>query len=277
MNHPRAGQPAQPDDLVDVDALWSTRTTTAMPDPTNPDAAGRVRHVRAPRVEPRTAFNEAHIVATTPGDRASTARGQGIDGPLFIGRDTHAPVRAGVAVRARGARRQRRRRCSSTRATATRPTPAVSHAILAAQPRQGADRGAGSPTASSSPRRTTRPRDGGFKYNPPHGGPADTDATGWIADRANELLARRAGGRAPRSRSTRRSRRRTGTYDFLGRYVDDLPNVVDLDGDPRRPACGSAPTRWAAPRVAYWGAIGEQLRPRPDRGEPDGRPDVARS
>ena len=124
------------------------------------------------------------------------------------------------------------------------PTPAVSHAILSAN--GGRTTGTGLAdgivvTPSHNP-----PYDGGFKYNPPHGGPADTDATKVIAARANELI--RAGLGDVKRIPFARARQAAGSYDFLGTYVDDLPNVVDLAADQGRRACGSAPTRSAARR-----------------------------
>ena len=135
------------------------------------------------------------------------------------------------------------------------PTPAVSHAILRAN--GGRTTGAGLAdgivvTPSHNP-----PSDGGFKYNPPHGGPADTDATGWIAARANELLA--AGGSGVRRVPFARARAAAEPYDFLGTYVDDLPNVVDLDAV--RDAgvhIGADPLGGAS--VDYWAAIAERHR-----------------
>ena len=135
------------------------------------------------------------------------------------------------------------------------PTPAVSHAILRAN--GGRTTGSGLAdgivvTPSHNP-----PADGGFKYNPPHGGPADTDATGWIAGRANELLAAGLAGvaRVPWPPPAPPCER----YDFLGTYVDDLPNVVDLDAV--RDAgvrIGADPLGGAS--VDYWAAIAERHR-----------------
>jgi phosphoglucomutase len=158
---------------------------------------------------------------------------------------------SGLADRARGAGGQRRpgARGQCRRLT---PTPAVSHAILRLN--RGAGAGA---TASSSHRRTTPPRDGGIKYNPPHGGPADSDATGWIASRANELIA--GGLRDVRRKSFEPARAAAGEYDFLGHYVDDLPSVLNLDVI--RSAglrIGADPLGGAS--VDYWAAIAERHR-----------------
>ena len=101
------------------------------------------------------------------------------------------------------------------------------------------------------------PRDGGFKYNPPHGGPADTDATGWIAGRANDLL--RAGLSGVRRVPLDQARRAAEGYDFLGTYVDDLPSVVDIDAIRNAGVrIGADPLGGAS--VDYWGAIAERHR-----------------
>ena len=190
MNAPRAGQPAQPSDLVDVAALV-TAYYTREPDPENVDeqvAFGTSGH-RGSSL--RTSFNEAHILATTQAI-CEYRREQGFDGPLFIGRDTHGlsePAWA-TALEVLVANDVTVLVDSADRYT---PTPAVSHAILTANRGKvtGVD---GMPartgladgivvTPSHNP-----PGDGGFKYNPPHGGPADSDATKVIAARANELI-----------------------------------------------------------------------------------------
>src|SRR3954453_20119767 len=175
----RAGQPASAADLIDVPALV-TAYYTLEPDPADPAqqvAFGTSGH-RGSAFD--AAFNEAHILATTQAICEYRAA-QGYDGPLFIGKDTHALsgpawttalevlVANDVTVLVDAAGRYS-------------PTPAVSHAILAAN--RGKTSGLADGivvTPSHNP-----PRDGGFKYNPPHGGPADTDATGWIAGRAND-------------------------------------------------------------------------------------------
>ena len=188
--HPRAGQPAQPEDLIDIDEVINAYYDL-VPDPAVPEQKvvfGTSGH-RGASLD--TAFNEAHIVAITAAI-VEYRRSQGTDGVLYIGRDTHGlsepawrtaiEVLAGAgvttAVDARGA---------------YTPTPAVSHSILLAN---GAGTEAGVRTTGPgladgiviTPSHNP-PRDGGFKYNPPHGGPAGSDATGWIANRANELLA----------------------------------------------------------------------------------------
>lgn len=251
MADPRAGQPAQAADLVDV-AHLVTAYYTLTPDPEDVDqqvAFGTSGH-RGSSL--RTAFNEAHILATTQAicDYRSS---QGYDGPLFMGRDTHALSEPAWASALEVLAANDVTVLVDSRDGYT-PTPAVSHAIL----RANAGKALGGPgladgivvTPSHNP-----PADGGFKYNPPHGGPADTDATKAIAARANELIA---GGLAQVRRIPfPRARAHAGAYDFLGTYVDDLPNVVDLqrlkDAGVR---IGADPLGGAS--VAYWGEIGDR-------------------
>jgi phosphoglucomutase len=252
MRHARAGQPAEVDDLVDVAHLVTAYFTTTPDagDPAQQVAFGTSGH----RGSSLTAsFNEDHIVATTQAI-CDYRTAQGVDGPLFLGRDTHAlsePAWASalevlvandvtVLVDAAG------------RYT---PTPAVSHAILGVN--RGRQAGSGLAdgivvTPSHNP-----PSDGGFKYNPPHGGPADTDATGWIAARANELLA--AGLAGVRRVPLARARQQAEPYDFVGSYVAELPAVIDIDAI--RDAgvhVGADPLGGAS--VDYWAAIADRHR-----------------
>ena len=248
MSDPRAGQRAQPSDLIDVASLVSAYYTLE-PDPaeaTQQVAFGTSGH-RGSSFD--AAFNEAHILATTQAICEYRAA-QGYDGPLFLGRDTHAlsePAWA-TALEVLAAHDVQ---VLVDAAGGYTPTPAVSHAIL----RANAGRTTGLAdgivvTPSHNP-----PRDGGFKYNPPSGGPADTDATGWIADRANDLL--RAGLSGVRRMPVEQARAAAEAYDFLGTYVDDLPNVVDLDAIRQAGIrIGADPLGGAS--VDYWGAIAER-------------------
>jgi len=248
MSDARAGQPAQPSDLIDVASLV-TAYYTVEPDPAEPAQQvvfGTSGH-RGSAFD--AAFNEPHILATTQAICEYRAA-QGYDGPLFIGRDTHAlsePAWA-TALEVLAANDVP---VLVDAAGAYTPTPAVSHAILAAN--RGKTTGLADGivvTPSHNP-----PRDGGFKYNPPNGGPADTDATGWIAGRANDLL--RAGLSGVRRMPVEQARKAAGTYDFLGSYVDDLPNVVDLDAVRAAGVrIGADPLGGAS--VHYWGAIAER-------------------
>jgi phosphoglucomutase len=248
MSDPRAGQPAQPSDLIDVASLV-TAYYTLEPDPGEPSQQvvfGTSGH-RGSSFD--GAFNEAHILATTQAICEYRAE-QGYDGPLFVGRDTHGlsePAWA-TALEVLAANDVTVLVDAGDRYT---PTPAVSHAILAAN--RGKTSGLADGivvTPSHNP-----PRDGGFKYNPPHGGPADTDATSVIAARANDLL--RAGLSGVRRVPLDQARAAASPYDFMGTYVDDLPNVVEID------AIRSAGVRIGADplggaSVDYWGAIGER-------------------
>jgi phosphoglucomutase len=248
--NPRAGQPAQPEDLIDV-AQVVTAYYTVVPDPDNVDQQvvfGTSGH-RGSSLD--AAFNEAHILATTQAI-AEYRAGQGTTGPLFIGRDTHAlsePAWAS-ALEVLAANDVVVMIDAADRYT---PTPAVSHAILTFNQGRDADLADGIVvTPSHNP-----PRDGGFKYNPPNGGPADTDATGAIAKRANEILR---GGlqdvkRMPLARALCFAQR----HDYLNAYIDDLPNVVDLHAiQAEGVRIGADPLGGAS--VDYWGAIAERYK-----------------
>jgi phosphoglucomutase len=244
--HPRAGTPAQPEDLVDVEALLAAYHDR-VPDPDDPAqrvAFGTSGH-RGSSL--RTTFNDAHIAATSQAICEYRAQ-QGTDGPLFIGRDTHALsepawVTAIEVFQANGVH------VLADGDDAFTPTPAVSHAILTHnRGRTGGLADGVVVTPSHNP-----PSDGGFKYNPPNGGPADTDATSWIAGRANELLRAGLAG----VRRTSLDRAGLARHDFLGAYVADLPSVVDLDAIRAAGVrIGADPMGGAS--VAYWGAIAER-------------------
>ncbi|MFS0886632.1 phosphoglucomutase (alpha-D-glucose-1,6-bisphosphate-dependent) [Aeromicrobium sp. 179-A 4D2 NHS] len=248
MSHERAGQPAQSGDLIDL-AHLVTAYYTLRPDPEAVEqqvAFGTSGH-RGSSLS--ASFNEDHIAATTQAICEYRAQ-QGIDGPLFIGRDTHALSEPAWSTALEVLIGNEVDVLVDDRDGWT-PTPAVSHAIVRAN--RGRSTGLADGivvTPSHNP-----PADGGFKYNPPHGGPADSDATSAIAARANELIA--AGLDGVRRVPFRRARAACRPYDFLGTYVDDLPNVVDLD------AIRSAGVRIGADplggaSVDYWGAIAER-------------------
>ncbi|MEE6273999.1 phosphoglucomutase (alpha-D-glucose-1,6-bisphosphate-dependent) [Georgenia wangjunii] len=256
--HERAGTPAQAEDLIDVDAVVSAYydRTPDVDDPAQQVVFGTSGH-RGSSLD--GAFNEAHIVATTAAI-VEYRRAQGTDGPLYIGRDTHALsepawrtavevlAAAGVEVRVDA-------RDSWT------PTPAVSHSILRTNGAgtsggvrvEGPGRADGIVvTPSHNP-----PRDGGFKYNPPHGGPAGSDATGWIAARANEIL-RTGVGQVPRvSLEKALAAETTRKNDYLTAYVDDLVSVIDMRAIREAGIrIGADPLGGAA--AEYWGVIGER-------------------
>jgi phosphoglucomutase len=216
---PRAGKPAEPGDLVDLPHLV-TAYYSLVPDPDDPDQQvvfGTSGH-RGSSLG--TAFNETHILATTQAI-CDYRRDQGYDGPLFVGRDTHGLSEPAWATALEVLAANDVTVLVDDKDGYT-PTPAVSHAIIRAN--QGKQSGLADGivvTPSHNP-----PTDGGFKYNPPHGGPADSDATKVIAEAANAYIAKGLDGvrRIPFSRA----RKHAGGYDFTGTYVDDLPNVVDL-------------------------------------------------
>ena len=246
--NPRAGKPAQPEDLIDLPHLI-TAYYTVQPDPD--DVAQQVvfgtSGHRGSSLD--GAFNEAHILATTQAI-AEYRAAQGTDGPMFLGRDTHGlsePAWASalevlaandITVLIDGADRYT-------------PTPAVSHAIL----RYNRGRTSGLSdgivvTPSHNP-----PRDGGFKYNPPNGGPADTDATSVIAKRANDIL--RGGLREVKRMSLAKALAAASRHDYLDAYVADLPNVVDVHAIRAEGIrIGADPLGGAS--VDYWGAIAER-------------------
>ncbi|MFV0460738.1 MAG: phosphoglucomutase (alpha-D-glucose-1,6-bisphosphate-dependent) [Actinomycetales bacterium] len=252
MAHPRAGQPAQPEDLVDISALLDAYVDLHpdLDDPGQRVAFGTSGH-RGSSLN--SAFNEDHIVAITAAICEYRA-GQGTTGPLLMGRDTHALSEPAWRTALEVLTAYDVDVLVDT-ADGWTPTPAVSHAILRLND-GGTKTGAGAAdgiviTPSHNP-----PPDGGFKYNPPHGGPADSDATGWIADRANQLLAE--GVAKVKRIGLKAAREKAGHYDFLGHYIDDLGSVLDID------AIRSAGVRIGADpmggaSVDYWGAIGERL------------------
>jgi phosphoglucomutase len=223
----RAGLPAQETDLVNVDGLIAAYHALR-PDVTNPDQKvifGTSGH-RGSSLD--AAFNDTHIAAITQAI-VEYRTGQGITGPLFIGSDTHA-LSAPAQTTALEVLVANAVRVLADEFDDFVPTPALSHAILAwnknvtpdaANPNAGLADGI-IITPSHNP-----PRDGGFKYNPPHGGPADSDATGWIANRANEIIA---GGNAEVRRATAGAQASAATepYDFRGAYVADLGTIIDM-------------------------------------------------
>jgi phosphoglucomutase len=245
---PQAGQLPDPSQLVDVDALIAAYYDER-PDPAAAGqrvAFGTSGHRGTPMA--RT-FNEAHVLAIA--EAVCRYRdAQGIGGPLFLGRDTHAlsepAFRSVVEVLvAHGVD------AMIDAADGFTPTPAVSHAILSHN-RDHADARADGivVTPSHNP-----PEDGGIKYNPPHGGPADTEVTGWIEREANALLEASLEGvrRTPFERAAREAHR----HDYVSAYVGDLPSVVDLEAIRSRglrlgvdPLGGSS--------LAFWEAVAER-------------------
>jgi phosphoglucomutase len=247
---PKAGKPADPSILIDVPKLLSAYYA-GRPDPS----------VSAQRVVFGTSghrgcsldnsFNETHILAITQAI-CLYRKQQGIDGPLYIGFDTHAlsepafksalEVLAGNSIEV-----------MVDAANGYTPTPVISHAILSYN--RGRQRGLADGiviTPSHNP-----PRFGGFKYDPPHGGPADTHVTAWIEQQANALIADGLRGvvRTPIERA--RTAPTVHQHAYLNSYVDDLPTVVDLEAIKHsRVGIGVDPLGGAS--VAYWDAIGNR-------------------
>ena len=248
MVDPRAGQPAAPGDLVNV-AKLVTAYYPVHPDPF--EVAQRVSFGTSGHRGSsfNATFNEDHILATTQAICEYRAA-QGIDGPVFLGADTHALAEPATASALEVLAANGVRVLVDSRGGYT-PTPAVSRAILAHNAEGGSRADGIVVTPSHNP-----PADGGFKYNPPDGGPAGTDVTKGIQDRANELLRDGLRGvrRIPYARAVAADT--TGTFDFLGRYVAALDRAVDLaaiSGAGIR--IGADPLGGAS--VAYWGEIGE--------------------
>ncbi|OYN90970.1 phosphoglucomutase (alpha-D-glucose-1,6-bisphosphate-dependent) [Parenemella sanctibonifatiensis] len=240
MAHERAGQPAREEDLIDVDAVLAAYTDLT-PDPSDPDQQvvfGTSGH-RGSSLDTR--FNDAHIAAISQAI-AEHRDQEGVTGPLYLAKDTHllslpawrtaieVLVANGVEVRADAE-------------DDFTPTPALSRAII--RQNTGGDTISDGivVTPSHNP-----PRDGGFKYNPPNGGPADSTATKAIAARANELLADPSG---IRRISFEEASRAVTTYDFLSPYCDELAGVIDLDAiREAKLTIGADPMGGAA--VQYW-------------------------
>lgn len=242
--HERAGTPATESDLIDVEALLRAYYDL------HPDVSIAEQRVVFGTSGHRgsslnTAFNEDHILAITQAI-VDYRNSQGITGPLFIGADTHAlsgPAQTTAldVLVANGVR------VLADEYDDYVPTPALSHAILKWN-NDPAKRAEGQAdgivvTPSHNP-----PQDGGFKYNPPHGGPADSDATSWIANRANELIADELRGVNQAEPSA------VETYDFRGSYVEDLASIIDFDAIRSSGIrIGADPLGGAS--VGYWGAI----------------------
>ncbi|MGZ4887450.1 MAG: phosphoglucomutase (alpha-D-glucose-1,6-bisphosphate-dependent) [Candidatus Aminicenantales bacterium] len=248
---PEAGKPADPSRLVDVDTLIRDYYTK-VPDPSVAEqrvAFGTSGH-RGSSL--KTAFNESHILAITQAI-CSYRTHQGIDGPLFLGFDTHAlsgpAFRTALEVLAANAVD-----VMLAEGDEFTPTPAISHAILTHN--RGRKTGLADGiviTPSHNP-----PEDGGFKYNPPEGGPAESSVTGWIELEANALL--RAGLRGV-TRTPLDQALRAGTthrHDFLSRYVEDLGQVIDMEAiRASRISLGVDPLGGAS--VHYWQAIADRF------------------
>ena len=248
--HPLAGKPAPKTSLVDVDRLRKEYYAR------RPDITDRSQRVsfgtsghRGSSL--RGSFNEVHILAITQAICDYRA-GRGISGPLYVGKDTHAlsdPAYAtalevlaanGVQVRVDAA-------------GGYTPTPALSHAILIYNRGRSAGLADGIViTPSHNP-----PEDGGFKYNPPNGGPADTDVTRWIEEKSNQYLSSGLNGASRIAYERARRAAATRPYDYIGAYVDDLASVVDMDVI-RTSGLRIGVDPLGGAGVAYWRPIAER-------------------
>ncbi|WP_018296937.1 phosphoglucomutase (alpha-D-glucose-1,6-bisphosphate-dependent) [Corynebacterium lubricantis] len=255
MAHERAGQLAQPEDLIDIAELVTAYYTRDI-DPENPDqqvAFGTSGH-RGSSLD--NAFNQQHIWATTQAI-VDYRRDNNIGGPVYVGRDPHALSEPAMVSALEVLIANDIAVLVDDRGRYT-PTPAVSHAILA----HNANLAGG--VTGTDPKRAdgivitpshNPPRDGGFKYNPPSGGPADTDATDWIANRANDYLRANLEG-VQRTSVTGVLDDRAQKHNYMDNYVADLPNVVDIDLiRSSNISIGADPMGGAS--VDYWGAIAE--------------------
>ena len=252
MPHELAGKPAPATLLIDVDRLIDAYFSKE-PDPSDPEqlvSFGTSGHRGSSLAG---SFNQAHILAITQAICEWRQR-EGITGPLFLGKDTHALSRPAeqTALEVLAANLVD---TVIQRDDGYTPTPSISRLILAHN--RGRKSGLGDGivvTPSHNP-----PADGGFKYNPPNGGPADTNVTAWIQDRANTLL--RGSGLEIRHIPFERARTAPNIRqdDFVGPYVADLANVVDMAAiRDARIKCGVDPLGGAS--VAYWQAIAEHFK-----------------
>jgi len=247
--HPNAGQPINPKTLTDISELISLyyETEPDLDDPTQRVAFGTSGH-RGTSLN--GSFTEDHIMAITQAICEYRAQ-QETTGPLFIGRDTHAlstpAMKSALQVFAANGVT-----VMIDRDNGYTPTPVISHAILTYNRNRDIGQADGVViTPSHNP-----PTDGGFKYNPPHGGPADTDATGWIADRANELLAEQNDEVESIYYPDALAAETTVAYDYITPYVEDLKNVINIDAIAKANLSICADAMGGA-GMAYWHAIRE--------------------
>ena len=249
---PRAGKPAERSMLANIPQLMTAYYTR------KPDASLREQQVAFGTSGHRgsalaSAFNEDHILAITQAI-CNYRRQEGIDGPLFLGIDTHALSESALASALEVLAANEVDVMIDDRGGYT-PTPVISHAILTYnRGRNGGLADGIVVTPSHNP-----PEDGGFKYNPPNGGPADTNVTGWIQDRANALLS--AGLLEVKRIPVERARRASTAHrhDYMSAYVGDLGHVIDMDAiRDAKIDLGVDPLGGAG--VHYWAMIGERYK-----------------
>ena len=250
--HPRAGLPATQSMLANVPRLVA-EYYTRRPDPASRDervAFGTSGHRGS---SARGSFNEHHILAMTQAI-CEHRRAQGIDGPLFLGIDIHALSEPALESALEVLAANETHTMVDARDGFT-PTPAVSHAILMHNRRRTTGLADGIiVTPSHNP-----PEDGGFKYNPPNGGPADGTVTGWIQNRANVLLEDHLKDVKRVSLARARGAATTHKHDYLDSYVGDLAAVIDFDAI-RAASVSLAVDPLGGAGVAYWGEIATRYR-----------------
>ncbi len=247
--HPLAGTPVPESLRINVPRLVSDYYTLE-PDPSAPDQAVAFGTSGHRGCAFKASFNETHILAITQAVCEYRAM-QGIDGPIFVGMDSHAlsepAQRTALEVLAAAGVD-----CRFQRGLGYTPTPVISHAILTYN--RGRTSGLADGlviTPSHNP-----PEDGGIKYNPPHGGPAGTDVTGWIEKRANALLADTSGvRRVPFRKAVAQGLCRE--HDFVGPYVEDLANAIDMEAI-RNSGISIGVDPLGGAGQAYWEPIAER-------------------
>jgi phosphoglucomutase len=250
--NPLAGKPAPASLLVDLPKLITAYYTL------QPDASVAAQRVAFGTSGHRgsslqTGFNEAHVLAMTQAI-CSHRKQQGIDGPLFLGFDTHA-LSAPAFASALEVLAANEVEVMIAREDEYTPTPALSHAILKY------NRGRTSALADGiviTPSHNP-PDSGGFKYNPPNGGPADTQITGWVEAEANRLLGAKLDGVKRVTLAQARAASTTHPHDFLNEYVDDLVNVIDLDAI-RSSGVRMGVDPLGGAGVHYWAAIADRYK-----------------
>ena len=248
--HPLAGKPAPKDLLIDVSRLEAA-FYDAKPDPTDPNQLVSFGTSGHRGTSLNATFTETHILAITQAI-CEYRRNRGITGPLFMGKDTHALSRPAerVALEVLAANNVD---IFIQRDDGFTPTPVISRAILTHNRARSDSLADGIViTPSHNP-----PSDGGFKYNPPNGGPADTDVTDWIQNRANDLV--RAGNRGVQRIGFDAALKASTTHsqDFVMPYVEDLANVIDFDAIRSSGLkIGIDPLGGAA--AAYWQPVAER-------------------
>ena len=245
--HPHAGKPARVEDLTNIPRLVAAYYLNK-PDMSLPDqrvAFGTSGH-RGSSLN--SAFTESHIQAVSQA-LAEYRQNKGITGPLFIGMDTHALSEAALAsavqvLAANGVKVRIQQGLGYT------PTPVVSHAILTYNRAGHADQADGVViTPSHNP-----PQDGGFKYNPPHGGPAEGDITKWVEDRANQILENGSVDVKVMPYAAAIASEFVEEYDYVTPYVNDLGNVLDMDAI-RKAGLKIGVDPLGGAGVAYWDVI----------------------